>query len=85
VGRLVRLRGKNEAEVAVVVSDRCQNRGLGIELLRRAVGIARDEKLSRVSAEMLSDNLKVRSIFKKLGFSLHMPGDFSSITAVLDL
>jgi acetyltransferase len=85
VGRLIKLRGKSEAEVAILVSDHCQNQGLGIELLRRAIRIARNEKLRRVSAEMLPDNLKVQSIFKKVGFRLQMPGNFSSVTAVLDL
>jgi acetyltransferase len=84
VGRLVKLRAKNEAEVAILVSDPWQKRGLGIELLRRAVQIARDEKLHRVSAEMLRDNLPVQSIFKKVGFRLRV-ADPSSITATLDL
>ncbi len=53
VGRLIKLRAENEAEIAILVSDQCQNQGLGIELLRRVVQIARDERLGRVSAEML--------------------------------
>jgi acetyltransferase len=55
VGRLSKLHGRNEAEVAVLVSDRYQKHGLGQELLRRVVEVARDEKLSQVSAEMLTD------------------------------
>jgi hypothetical protein len=31
----------------VVVSDKCQNQGLGMELFRRVVHIARDGKLIR--------------------------------------
>jgi len=85
VGRLIKLHAKNEAEVAIVVSDQCQNQGLGIELLRRTVQIARDEKLSSVSAEMLRDNFTVQSIFKKVGFRLRLLADPSSISAVLDL
>jgi acetyltransferase len=85
VGRLIKLHGKNEAEVAILVSDQWQKQGLGIELLRRSVQIARDEKLSRVSAEMLRDNLSVQNIFKKIGFRLRLQTDPSSISAVLDL
>jgi acetyltransferase len=85
VGRLIKLHAKNEAEVAILVSDQCQKQGLGIELLRRVVQIARDEKLSSVSAEMLRDNLTVQSIFKKVGFRLRLLADSSSISAVLDL
>jgi acetyltransferase len=62
-----------------------QKQGLGIELLRRAVQVARDENLGSVSAEMLRDNLTVQSIFKKVGLRLRLPADSSSISAVLDL
>jgi acetyltransferase len=34
VGRLIKLRAEREAEVAILVSDQCQKRGLGTELLR---------------------------------------------------
>jgi acetyltransferase len=85
VGRLIKLHAKNEAEVAILVSDQCQKQGLGIELLRRTVQIARAERLSSVTAEMLRDNFAVQSIFKKVGFRLRLLGDPSSISAVLDL
>jgi len=85
VGRLIKLHMKHEAEVAVLVSDQYQKQGLGIELLRRTVQVARDEKLSGVHAEMLRDNLGVQNIFKKLGFRLCLQADSSSISAVLDL
>ena len=86
VGRLSKLRGhNNEAEVAVLVSDACQNQGLGLEMLRRVIQVARDEKLSRVSSEMLGDNLAMQVISKKLGFRFHSQLDYPSIRAVLDL
>jgi acetyltransferase len=85
VGRLIKSNAKNEAEVAILVSDQYQKQGLGIEVLRRTVQIARDEKLSSVSAEMLRDNLTVQRIFKKVGFRLRSLADSSSISAVLDL
>jgi hypothetical protein len=34
------------------------------------VQIARDEKLGRISAEMLRDSVAVQNIFKKAGFRL---------------
>ena len=68
VGRLVKFHAKNEGEVAVLVSDACQNQGLGTELFRRVVQVAKDEKLARVVAEILPDNLPMRKISKRLGF-----------------
>jgi acetyltransferase len=85
VGRLVKLHAGNQAEVAVLVSDRCQRRGLGTELLSRLVRVARDEKLSRISAVMFGDNLGVQTIFRKLGFHLSLSPNRASIKASLDL
>ncbi len=52
VGRLNKLHAGNEGEVAVLVSDQYQRLGLGKELLRRVVQIARDEKLRRVGGNV---------------------------------
>jgi len=85
VGRLIKLHTGNEAEVAVLVCDRYQNLGLGTELLRRVMQVARDEKLSRVSGEVLDDNLPMQRIVKTLGFSLRRLEKSASISAIIDL
>jgi acetyltransferase len=85
VGRLNKLRARNDAEVAVLVADEYQNRGLGGQLLSRVIQIARDEKLSRVSSEMLHDNLSMQVMSKRLGFQLRSYDGGESIGAVLDL
>jgi acetyltransferase len=68
VGRLIKIRGANEAEFASVVSDAYQGQGLGSELLRRLIAIGRDERLERVVADVLPDNRDMQRLFKKLGF-----------------
>jgi acetyltransferase len=85
VGRLIKSHAKNNGEVAVLVSDECQNQGLGTELFRRVIEVARDEKLARVDAEILPDNLPMKKIAKRLGFRVCTPDDPTSIRAVLDL
>lgn len=85
VGRINKLHGKNEAEVAVLVSDQYQNLGLGYELLRRVVQIARDERLSEVHAEMLPDNIAMQVIMKRIGFRVRAGEDLSSVQAFLEL
>ncbi len=85
VGRLNKMRESNDAEVAVLVSDQFQNRGLGLQLLERVVQVARVEKLSRVSSEMLRDNLAMQAISKQMGFQLRPYDDGESIAAVLEL
>ncbi|HEU5101403.1 MAG TPA: GNAT family N-acetyltransferase, partial [Roseiflexaceae bacterium] len=68
VGRLSKLRGTNHAEFATVVSDAYHGQGLGSELLRRLIAIARDERLDQVVADVLPDNRDMQRVFKKLGF-----------------
>ena len=85
VGRLVKSHNRNEGEVAVLVTDACQNQGLGIELFRRVIQVARDEKLSQVTAEILPDNFAMKKIAKKLGFQSQMANDPASMRAVLKL
>jgi len=85
VGRLNRLHGKDEAELAVVVSDSYQGQGLGAELVRRAIHVAREEKIHTVSGEMLTDNVGMQVILKRLGFQLQMQDGTSSVSANLKI
>jgi acetyltransferase len=85
VGRMSRLHAGNEAEVAVLVTDRYQKLGLGYELLRRVVEVARIERLGHLSAEMLTDNVAMQLIFRRLGFHIEPGDDMTSVLASLDL
>ena len=70
VGRLSKARGLNEAEFALLISDRWQGQGLGTELLKRLVQVGRDEKLGRITAFILSENHAMHHLSKKAGFKL---------------
>jgi acetyltransferase len=70
VGRMMKLFGSNDAEVAVLVSDQWQGRGLGKEVLARLVTVGRDEKLAKLTADILPDNRDVMRLCEKLGFTL---------------
>jgi len=70
VGRLTKILGADDGEVAVVVSDQFHGRGLGTELLARLLIVGADEKLATLKADILPDNRAVMRIFEKLGFSL---------------
>jgi acetyltransferase len=84
VGRFSAI-NRNEAEAAVLVSDRWQGRGLGTELLAGAARVARLERFKRLSGEILRDNLPTQAIFKKVGYTLRAMEDPSSVSAVLEL
>ena len=85
VARLSRVHGTREAEVAVLVTDRYQGRGLGAELLRQAVRVARLEGITALSAQMMPDNRPMQSLTKALGFKVKMQPGFASVSARLDL
>lgn len=85
VGRLTKLHGVNEAEVALVVADAFHRRGIGTELLRRLVEIGRQEKLDRIVADMLPDNFAMQHLCQKLGFRMDRSSNGTTVHAVLDL
>jgi acetyltransferase len=70
VGRLVKNEAGNEAEFAVIVSDRWQKRGLGSALLRQLLQIGREEKITRITADILPDNFDMQRVCRNLGFQL---------------
>jgi acetyltransferase len=85
VGRLSKSRIANEAEFAVLVTDEYQRRGIGTELLRRLVEIGRDEKLRRITGEILQDNYGMVRSSRKVGFQIRpQPGE-GTVEAILDL
>lgn len=77
VGRLSKTPGVNEAEFAVLVSDEWQNQGLGTEFLKRLVQIGKAEKLERISAEMMSENIEMQKVCQKLEFAIHKGRDMN--------
>ena len=85
VGRLSKLHGCNEAELAALVSDGAQHMGLGSELYRRMLQVARDEKIAVVSSNMLGENHEMRAICVKLGFKLKSEMEDNTIHAELVL
>jgi acetyltransferase len=85
VGRLCKLHGVNEAEIAAIVSDLYQNQGLGIRLVRSLVDIARREKLDRVVASMLPENRQMQKVFERLGFRVGYVSEEQLVQAELRL
>ncbi len=60
--------GTLSAEVAVVVKDEYQNKGLGEEILSYLVFLASKQGLLSLQAEILQDNVQVLHILENLGF-----------------
>lgn len=85
VGRLSKARGLNEAEFALVISDRWQRQGLGTELLKRLVQIGREEKLDRISANILAENHAMQIVSRRVGFQLARDGETQDFKALIVL
>jgi acetyltransferase len=85
VGRLTRMGDSDEAEVAVLISDEFQGRGLGTELMRRLLEIGRAENIRRIAADILPENFRMKNICERLGFNLAAYPDDPTLRAVIDL
>ena len=84
VGRLSRFRGEDhEARLSVLVSDQFQGQGLGTELVKRLIEIARSEKIQRIVAIISPENEAVQKICKKLGFTIRLATETGMVEAVL--
>jgi acetyltransferase len=85
VGRLSRLRGTREAEFSLLINDQYQRRRLGTELVRRLIHIGREEKLEKIRADIMAENVVMQRVCKKLGFRLHHESADGLVSAELDL
>jgi len=83
VGRLAKVPVGNDAEIAVMVLDQFQHCGLGTELMKRLVEIARREGVQRVVGSVLAENEPMRAICKRLGF--HLKIDVEDQTVSVDI
>lgn len=85
VGRLVRNLEVNDSEFALIVSDEYQRRGVGAELLRRLVQIARDERLEAVKGWIVPSNSAMQNLTRKLGFDVRFNTSEQLVLATLSL
>ena len=53
-----------------LVMDEFQGKGLGTELYRRLLDVAKDERIGKVVSTMLGENREMRRVCEKLGFTI---------------
>ncbi|MGB8982907.1 MAG: bifunctional acetate--CoA ligase family protein/GNAT family N-acetyltransferase [Anaerolineales bacterium] len=85
VVRLSKLHANNEADLSILIADPYQGIGLGGELIRRAVEVARSERIKRLTAVLTDDNQVMQHIFQQLGFSIEPSGTEKLLAAKLEL
>ena len=75
VARLQRIGEGGMAEFAVVVADRCQGMGIGGALMRQLIAIARQEGVTRLRADILSENGPMRRLCARAGIPVRPTAD----------
>jgi acetyltransferase len=86
IGRMSKLHGAgDEARITLLVSDQFQGQGIGGELMRRFITIARDEKIKRILATISPENMAMRELCKRLGFRLQTDPGTGMIEASLGI
>lgn len=69
VARLTRIHLTDDAEFAVLIADSHHHKGLGTQMVRRLIDVARAEKVKRIIADILPENRSMVELAKKVGFS----------------
>jgi len=82
--RMSKMHLLDEARFSIVISDHAQGLGIGNELVRRLIQVAKDEKLHRIGVILLADNHHMQYILENLGFRL-VPTSDGKVQAELDL
>lgn len=80
VGRYYLDEKTNRAEVAFVVRDEWQGKGIGKILFRQLMVVAKQSGIAGFTAEVLRDNRKMQSVFNKCGLAVksHLEEDMYS-------
>jgi acetyltransferase len=83
--RLSKLHDTDIAEFTLIISDAWQGKGLGTEILRRQMDIARQEGIKHIQGMLLPEADGMRHIFEKFGFHIHKLPDRETMQAEIDV
>jgi acetyltransferase len=85
IARLIRSRAGDEAEFAIVITDRWQRHGLGTKLLDLVIRIARAEGVRRLTATVMPESTAMLSLCRRAGINLRQPtvgGEWRAVMAL---
>jgi acetyl coenzyme A synthetase (ADP forming)-like protein len=68
IGRYYRIPYKPLAEVALVIEDAYQGKGIGTKLMEWLANVARDNGITMFEASVLAENREMMNVFKDYGF-----------------
>jgi GNAT superfamily N-acetyltransferase len=85
VGRYERQPGTDEAEVAFVVADEHQGRGIGSVLLEHLAAAARECGIQRFQAVVLAENRAMVRVFRDAGYEIARQLEYGELTLEFDV
>ncbi|MCX6005418.1 MAG: GNAT family N-acetyltransferase [Chloroflexi bacterium] len=85
VGRYAQNPGDAVAQIAFEVEDKYQGLGIGSHLLDQLAYIARDKRITKFEAEVLSENHDMMNVLVNSGFTMHRQMQGTTYLGVLDL
>lgn len=71
LGNYIASANGRSAEVAFLIEDEYQGKGIGTILLERLAGLAAANGFVEFEAEVLSENIQMLNVFKSSGFEIH--------------
>jgi acyl-CoA synthetase (NDP forming)/RimJ/RimL family protein N-acetyltransferase len=85
VGRYERQAGTDEAEVAFVVADAHQGRGIGSVLLEHLAAAAREVGIRRFVAVVLAENVGMVRVFRDAGYEITRHVEYGEVNLEFDV
>ncbi|QRZ60892.1 bifunctional GNAT family N-acetyltransferase/acetate--CoA ligase family protein [Rothia sp. ZJ932] len=85
IGRYDRSHIAHEAEVAFMISDAHQGRGIGSILLEHLAAAAHERGINRFTAEVLPENRKMLNVFKDAGYEVQREFDDGFVYVQFDI
>jgi acetyl coenzyme A synthetase (ADP forming)-like protein len=70
IGRYYRLPRRHSAEIAIVIEDAYQGRGIGTQLMEWLTNVARDNGITTFEGDVLSENAEMMTLLRDYGFHL---------------
>jgi acetyltransferase len=85
VGRLIKVHEVNDAEYAIILSDRWQRHGLGTHFMKLLLEIGRKEGVEHISGYILRENRVMQCVCKQLGFTVRYNDAIEAMEAKIKL
>ncbi len=82
VARLIMNQDLTSGELAVLVQDRFQGKRLGTKFVEMLIEIARERGLEEVRADVLTENVSMLKVFRRLGFTTQWASGGTSETVL---